>query len=232
MIPDLHGYGGLLARGAALTLGVSALALVGVLVLGLALAIGRIWGGRVLRGVIGIYMTVVRGVPELVLLLLIYYGLPTLVQDAAGAMGHDVRLALNPFLAGVATLTMIYGAFACEVYRAAYLAVPAGQTEAAQALGLPPRVAFAKVILPQMMRLALPGLGNVWMVLVKATSLISLIQLPELMRNADIAARTTREPFTFFLLACLVYLAITLVSMAVQSRLERRAARGLVGGRA
>ncbi|WP_228461705.1 ABC transporter permease subunit [Paracoccus liaowanqingii] len=95
---------------------------------------------------------------------------------------------------------------------------------------MPPRIAFRKVILPQMMRLALPGLGKVWMVLVKATSLISLIQLPELMRNADIAARPTRQPFTFFLLACLVYLAITLVSMAVQARLEHRAARGLVGG--
>jgi ABC-type arginine transport system permease subunit len=145
-------------------------------------------------------------------------------------LGYDVALPINPFAAGIGTLTLIYGAFACEVYRGAYLAVPTGQHDAAQSLGLPPKVAFRKVILPQMMRYALPGLGNIWMVLVKATALISIIQLPELMRNADIAARSTRQPFTFFFMACLLYLVITLLSMAAQARAERWAQRGFTEG--
>ena len=105
-----------------------------------------------------------------------------------------------------------------------------GQREAALALGLKPAETFRKVVLPQMMRYALPGLGNVWMVLVKTTALISIIQLPELMRNADIAARATRMPFTFFAMTCLLYLAITLISMWVQAAGERWARRGIVGG--
>jgi len=200
------------------------------LVVGLVAAIGKLSHALLLRGAIEIYTTIIRGVPELVLLLLVYYGVPTLIQDTASAMGFDVALSINPFVAGIGTLTIIYGAFACEVYRAAYLAVPAGQRDAADALGLNRYLAFRKVVLPQMIRYALPGLGNVWMVLVKATALISVIQLPELMRNADIAARSTRMPFTFFLMACLLYLVITLISMWGQARMERWARRGVADG--
>lgn len=227
-MPDLEGYGWLLLDGLALTLGVAIASMVGALALGLLAALGKLFAPRAGRALIEVYTTFVRGVPELVLLLLIYYGLPTLVQDTATNMGFDVRLSINPFVAGIGTLTLIYAAFACEVFRAAYLALPSGQREAAYALGLSKSVTFRKVELPQMFRFALPGLGNVWMVLVKATALISIIQLPELMRNADIAARSTRQPFTFFFAACLLYLAITAVSMWGQARLERRAARGTV----
>lgn len=200
------------------------------LAVGLVAAIGKLSDAPLLRGIIELYTTIIRGVPELVLLLLIYYGVPTLIQDTAATMGFDVALAINPFVAGIGTLTLIYGAFACEVYRAAYLAVPSGQRDAAYALGLNRRLAFRKVILPQMIRYALPGLGNVWMVLVKATALISVIQLPELMRNADIAARSTRMPFTFFFMASLLYLVITLISMWGQARTERWARRGVEDG--
>jgi polar amino acid transport system permease protein/arginine/ornithine transport system permease protein len=197
------------------------------LVVGLLAAIGKLSRVLLLRGTIEVYTTIIRGIPELVLLLLIYYGVPTLIQDTASTMGFDVALSINPFVAGIGTLTIIYGAFACEVYRSAYLAVPAGQRDAADALGLDRLLAFRKVVLPQMIRYALPGLGNVWMVLVKATALISVIQLPELMRNADIAARSTRMPFTFFFAACLLYLVITLISMWGQARMERWARRGI-----
>lgn len=222
----LQGYGWLLLDGLVLTLSVAIASMLGALVLGLLAALGKLFAPTVGRLLIEGYTTFVRGVPELVLLLLIYYGLPTLVQNTAGTAGFDVTLSINPFIAGIGTLTVIYGAFTCEVFRAAYLALPPGQREAAYALGLTRVMTFRKVELPQMMRYALPGLGNVWMVLVKATALISIIQLPELMRNADIAARSTREPFTFFLAACLLYLAITAVSMWGQARLERWAARG------
>lgn len=225
-MPDLQGYGWQLLDGLALTLGVAVASMVGALCLGLLASIGKLFAPRAGKFLIEVYTTFVRGVPELVLLLLIYYGLPTLIQSAATGAGYNVRLSINPFVAGIGTLTLIYAAFACEVFRAAYLALPPGQREAAYALGLNRAVTFRKVELPQMLRYALPGLGNVWMVLVKATALISIIQLPELMRNADIAARSTRQPFTFFFAACLLYLAITAVSMWGQARLERWAARG------
>ena len=103
-----------------------------------------------------------------------------------------------------------------------------GQIEAARAIGMNRVLTFRRVMLPQVWRFALPGLGNVWMVLIKATALISVIQLPELLRNADIAARAVREPFTFYLVACLIYLAITVVSMLAQHFAERRANRGII----
>lgn len=227
---DLQGYGWLLLEGVRMTIIVSVSSMGCALVVGLLAAIGKLSRVPFLRGALETYTTIVRGVPELVLLLLIYYGVPTLIQDTATTMGVDVALSIDPFAAGIGTLTVIYGAFACEVYRAAYLAVPAGQHDAANALGLNRALAFRKIVLPQMIRYALPGLGNVWMVLVKATALISVIQLPELMRNADIAARSTRMPFTFFFAACVLYLVITLISMLGQARMERWARRGVADG--
>jgi His/Glu/Gln/Arg/opine family amino acid ABC transporter permease subunit len=224
---DLQGYGWLLLEGVRMTIIVSVSSMACALVVGLVAAVGKLSHLSFLRGALDFYTTIIRGVPELVLLLLVYYGIPTLIQDTASAMGFNVALSINPFVAGIGTLTIIYGAFSCEVYRAAYLAVPVGQREAAEALGLSRSLVFHKVILPQMIRYALPGLGNVWMVLVKATALISIIQLPELMRNADIAARTTRMPFVFFFMACLLYLVITLISMWGQARIERWARRGV-----
>ena len=224
---DLQGYGWLLLEGLRMTVLVSVASMACALVLGLAAAAGKLSNSVPLRALIELYTTVIRGVPEIVLLLLVYYGVPTLIQDIASAAGFSITVSINPFLAGIGTLTIIYGAFACEVYRSAYLAIPVGQREAAEALGLPRRAVFWKVMFPQMLRHALPGLGNLWMVLLKATALISIIQLPELMRNADIAARATRMPFTFFFAACLLYLALTLVSMWGQANLERWSRRGI-----
>jgi polar amino acid transport system permease protein/arginine/ornithine transport system permease protein len=228
---DLQGYGWLLWEGAQLTVIVSVASMAGAIIVGLLAALAKLSGSRSRALAVDAYTSIVRGVPELVLLLLVYYGIPTLVQDVAASLGYPIALSINPFAAGIATIVFIYGAFAAEVFRAAYLNVPAGQHEAAAVLGLRPTPALRLVILPQVFRYALPGLGNVWMVLVKATALISIIQLPELMRNADVAARATRMPFTFFFAACLIYLAITLVSMGTQARAEAWASRGVVGGR-
>jgi polar amino acid transport system permease protein/arginine/ornithine transport system permease protein len=228
---DLKGYGWLLWEGVQLTVMVSVVSMAGAIVFGLLAALAKLSQSRPQLLIVEAYTTIVRGVPELVLLLLVYYGAPTLVQDVAAALGYDLVIAINPFAAGIATITFIYGAFACEVFRGAYLNVPAGQHEAAAVLGLSRTASLRFIILPQVFRYALPGLGNVWMVLVKATALISIIQLPELMRNADVAARATRMPFTFFVAACLVYLAITLASMWAQARAEGWASRGVVGGR-
>jgi ABC-type arginine transport system permease subunit len=141
--------------------------------------------------------------------------------------GEEVLIDIDPFSAGVITIGVIYGAFATEVFRGAFLAVPKGQVEAARAAGMNRMLIFRRVLMPQAWRFALPGLGNVWMVLIKATALMSVIQLSELLRNADIAARAVRMPFTFYFLASLFYLAITIVSMLGQQRIEAWANRGV-----
>ena len=224
---DLKGYGWMLWQGLELTIlvGLGAMAL--ALALGLLGAWGKLSGGRAGRWAAGTYTTVIRGVPELLLILLVYYGVPTLIQDIAEGAGYDIIIDINPFVAGVITIGFIYGAFATEVFRGAFLAVPRGQIEAARAHGMGRALTFRRIVLPQMWRFALPGLGNVWMVLIKATALISVIQLEELMRNADVAARATKLPFTFFFVASLFYLGITIVSMVVQRRAEVWANRGV-----
>lgn len=225
---NLKGYGWMLVEGAKLTIWVGVCAMAIAVLLGLLGAWGKLTSARGARAAAETYTTIVRGVPELVMILLVYYGVPTLIQDVvSGITGQPLILNINPFLAGVVTIGFIYGAFATEVFRGAYLAVPKGQIEAARSMGMGPALAFRRVILPQMWRFALPGLGNVWMVLIKATALISVIQLPELMRNADIAARATHLPFTCYFAASLIYLLITIVSMLVQLRAEVWAARGI-----
>lgn len=224
---DLQGYGWLLWKGAELTIEVGLCSMSIAMLLGLIASWGKLTKSRIGKSVADIYTTVVRGVPELVTILLVYYGMPTLIQDVLGAMDIDLIINLNPFMAGIGTLGFIYGAFATEVFRGAYLAVPKGQIEAARAVGMGTILTFRRVILPQMWRFALPGLANVWMVLIKATALISVIQLPELMRNADIASRATRKPFTFFFAASLIYLLITTGSFIFQKHVEKWADRGV-----
>lgn len=224
---DLDGYGPLLMQGAKLTIYVGVCAMVIAIGLGLIGVLCKFSRSATVRFCVNTYTTVVRGVPELVLILLVYYGVPTLVQDLSAALGHPVYLSLDPFISGTATIGFIYGAFSTEVFRGAYIAVPKGQIEAAHACGMSPALTFRRIILPQMMRFAIPGLGNVWMVLIKATALISVIQLPELMRSADIAARNTHKPFTFFFAASLIYLSITVISNIIQQWAEKRADRGI-----
>ena len=217
----------MLWQGLELTILVGLCAMAVALAMGLLGAWGKLSRARPGRWTAGTYTTVVRGVPELLLILLVYYGVPTLIQDLAAGAGYDLVLDLDPLVAGVITIGFIYGAFATEVFRGAFLALPRGQIEAARAIGMGPALTFRRIVLPQMWRFALPGLGNVWMVLIKATALISVIQLDELMRSADIAARATRLPFTFFFAASLFYLGITIVSMVVQRRAEAWANRGV-----
>ena len=224
---DLRGYGWMLWQGLELTILVGLGAMAVALVLGLIGAWGKLSRARAGRWAAGTYTTVIRGVPELLLILLVYYGVPTLIQDIAEGVGYEIIVDLNPFVAGVVTIGFIYGAFATEVFRGAFLAVPRGQIEAARAIGMSRALTFRRIVLPQMWRFALPGLGNVWMVLIKATALISVIQLPELMRNAQIAMGATKLPFTFFFVASLFYLGITIVSMVVQRRAEAWANRGV-----
>jgi His/Glu/Gln/Arg/opine family amino acid ABC transporter permease subunit len=224
---DLKGYGWMLWEGLEVTIVVGLCSLLVAILLGLLGAWGKLSHSKLGQGLANTYTTVIRGVPELLLILIVYYGTPTLIQSAAERFGHDIRIDFNPFISGFLTLGFIYGAFATEVFRGAFLAVPKGQVEAAKAIGMSEVLALRRIILPQVWRFALPGLGNVWMVLIKATALISVIQLPELMRNSFIAAGSTRQPFSFFFAASLLYLGVTIVSLVLQHRAERWANRGV-----
>ncbi|WP_028324101.1 ABC transporter permease [Desulfatirhabdium butyrativorans] len=224
---DLRGYGWLLWQGAGQTVLVGLASMAIAMILGLLGAWGKLSRSKTGQTLTGLYTTIIRGIPELVIILLIYYGVPTLIQDIAEWLDAETVVDFNPFLAGVATIGFIYGAFSTEVFRGSFLAVPKGQMEAARAVGMSRVQGFFRILLPQMWRFALPGLGNVWMVLIKATALVSVIQLPELMRNADIAARSTKLPFTCYFAASLLYLGITIVSILIQKKAEAWANRGI-----
>lgn len=223
----LHGYGPLLFEGVKLTIIVGIGAMVIAIFLGLAAALCKLSRFKLPALAAEIYTTVIRGIPELVLILLVYYGAPTLIQDIASIFGKEIYIEIKPMAAGILTIGFIYGAFSTEVFRGAFIAVPKGQIEAARACGMNSLLAFRRILLPQMWRFAIPGLGNIWMVLIKATALVSVIQLPELMRNTDIAARNTHKPFTCYFAASLIYLAITILSLVFQQWAEKRAGRGV-----
>jgi len=224
---DLHGYGWMLWDGVQVTLAVAVTAMALALVCGMIGAWAKLSSNRIVHTTANIYTTVIRGIPELILILIVYYGMPTLIQDSLELYGIDYIIDINPFIAGFMTLGVIYGAFATEVFRGAYHAVDKGQIEAAKAVGMNRMLLAWRILLPQMWRFALPGLGNVWVVMIKATALISVIQLPELLRNSDIAARAVHAPFTFYFAASLYYLAIVTVSMMLQRRAEAWASRGV-----
>lgn len=226
---DLKGYGGMLLDGLWLTVAVGLSSMLLAVLLGLLGSWGKLSRNRLANFIADTYTTVVRGIPELILLLLVYFGVPTLLQDIAKRLGHDIRIDLDPFLAGTLAIGFIYGAFSTEVFRGAFISIPSGQLEAARAMGMSRILTFRRILLPQSMRFALPGLGNVWMVLLKATALISIIQLDELMRKTKIAANATHQPFTFYLLASIIFLGLTVVSMLLQHRAEKWANRGIAG---
>jgi His/Glu/Gln/Arg/opine family amino acid ABC transporter permease subunit len=219
----LLAYLPLLARGALVTASLAVLSLALATLLGGLGAAGRIGGGPVARGVVLAYTTVVRGIPDLVLLLLVYFGGQRLLNTALTATGLEA-VDLSTFWAGVFSLGFIYGAYLTETFRGAYMTVPRGQSEAARALGLGPVPRFGRVILPQLVRFALPGYANVWQVLVKSTAVVSVIGLQDLVGMADSAGKTTREPFLFFVAVLGFYLFITWVSTTVFEWAERRSA--------
>ena len=225
---DFKGYEWVFWQGLEVTLSVGLSCIPVVVVLGLLGAWAKLSGNPIARSIGYTYTTIVRGVPELVLILEIYYGMTEVIQYLLSVLsGGEVVVNINPFMAGTITLGLIYGAFATEVFRGAYLAVDRGQIEAARAFGMHRTLAFVRIVFPQMMRFAIPGLGNVWMVLIKATSLMSVIQLPELMRLSDVAARAVRMPFTFYFGAILIYLGITVVSIYAFRHGEAWANRGV-----
>lgn len=223
----LHGYLPSLLDGARLTLGVALLSLAIAVLLGMATAAARLSASAPLRHAATAYTTLIRGVPDLVLMLLIFFGGQWAVNAIAPRLGIDAYIDIDPFVAGVATLGFIFGAYLGETFRGAVLAIPAGQAEAGLACGMTRGQVARRIVLPQMLRLALPGFTNNWLVLVKSTALVSVIGLNDMMQRAGQAAGATREPFTFYLAVGALYLAITSVSLLALRALERRVSRGV-----
>lgn len=221
---SLVAYAPLLARGALVTIALAVLAQVLATLLGMLGAAGRLAGGPVMRALVTAYTTLVRGVPDLVMLLLVYFGGQRLVNVTAGALGLG-PVDLSPFLAGVLALGFIYGAYLTETFRGAYLTIPHGQIDAGRALGLRPFAILRAISLPQLVRFALPGYANVWQVLVKSTALVSVIGLQDMVGLANDAGKTARQPFVFFATVLVAYLAITWVTTTLFGQLERRQAR-------
>lgn len=225
---DLKGYGHLLWEGAIVTVEVSICSFVVSILLGLLGASCKLSKNPVARSLANAYTVVIRGVPELVLLLLIYYGGTVLAQKAASVIsGQDERIDINNFVAGVLVVGFVYGAFATEVFRGAFQSISKGQIEAAMAAGMNNRLVFWRIKLPQVWRFAIPGLGNVWLVLVKATAITSAIGLTELTRQADVIKNPTHKAFSVFLIAAVLYLIFTMISDFGRHRLERRSALGV-----
>lgn len=216
---SLKGFGPLLLQGSWMTVKLSFLCLLLSVVLGLIGASAKLSRSALLRVPAQAYTTLIRGVPDLVLMLLIFYSLQTWLTNLTAAMGWDY-IEINPFSAGVITLGFIYGAYFTETFRGAILAVPRGQMEAATAYGLTRAQRFRFVLFPQMMRFALPGIGNNWMVILKATALVSIIGLADLVKVAQDAGKSSYQLFFFLVLAALIYLVITTASNYVLRRLE------------
>jgi len=216
---SLKGFGPLLLQGSWMTIKLSFLCLLVSVVLGLIGASAKLSKLALLRIPAQAYTTLIRGVPDLVLMLLIYYSLQTWLTSLTEALGWEY-IEINPFGAGVITLGFIYGAYFTETFRGAILAVPRGQMEAATAYGLSRAQRFRFVVFPQMMRFALPGIGNNWMVILKATALVSIIGLADLVKVAQDAGKSSYQLFFFLVLAALIYLLITTVSNYVLHRLQ------------
>ena len=223
----LSGYYQSILQGALLTVGVSLAALVVAILLGLVGAVAKLSGRRALVWLATAYTTVVRGVPELVLMLLIFYGGTIGLNHLLEALGSRRSVDINPFAAGVLTIGFIYGAYMTETFRGAILAIPRGQMEAAWAFGMGPVRTFLRITAPQMVRYAIPGFTNNWLVLIKATALVSLIGLHEMTYLAKQASAATREPFTFFLFAAGLFLVYTSVSLWALRWVNRRFSLGV-----
>ncbi|KPH00201.1 histidine ABC transporter permease [Pseudomonas sp. RIT-PI-q] len=210
----LEGFGSMILDGTISTIKLALLSMLFSVVLGLIGASAKLSKSRTLRNLATAYTTLIRSVPDLVIMLLLFYSLQMGLNNITEALGFN-QIDINPFLAGVITLGFIYGAYFTETFRGAYQSVHAGQHEAAIAYGLTPATAFRRVMFPQMMRYALPGIGNNWQVVVKATALVSIIGLTDIVKVTQDAGKSSMQLFYFSLVGGLIYLAITTVSNGV-----------------
>ncbi|EPQ1648558.1 TPA: histidine ABC transporter permease HisQ, partial [Acinetobacter baumannii] len=223
------GYGPLLLSGTWMTIQLALLSLLLSVIIGLIGASSKLSNIKALRYIATAYTTLIRSVPDLVIMLLLFYSLQLGLNQITEALQMD-QIDINPFVAGVITLAFIYGAYFTETFRGAFQSVPRGQIEAAMAYGMTPWQVFHRVLFPQMMRFALPGIGNNWQVLIKATALVSIIGLTDIVKITQDAGRSTMQLFFFSIVAAAIFLAITTVSNLILIWLERHYSAGVRKG--
>jgi arginine/ornithine transport system permease protein len=224
---SLHGYGPSIFEGTILTLEISLVSLFIAMFLGICGALAKLSNSFFLSTLAKAYTTVIRGIPDLVMMLLVFFGGQVFINQVAPLFGYDEYIDINPFIAGASTIGFIFGAYMTETFRGAILAVGRGQMEAGYAYGMTGPQVFLRILLPQMVRHALPGFGNNWLVLIKTTALVSIIGLDDMVRKAAMAAGATRMPFTFYVAVAINYLLITTVSIYLLRYLETRYSVGV-----
>ncbi len=223
---DAPGWGGVLLNGFVSSLELA----VGGYCLGLALGIGgacgKLYGGPILRDLMEVYTTLIRAVPELVLILLLYYAGTDAVNQLLGLFGVG-PVDINGLVAGIFVIGVVQGAYSTEVLRGAIKAVPPGQIEAARAYGMSPMQVMRRVTLPAMLPYAIPGLSNLWLIATKDTALLAVVGFSELTLVTRQAAGSTKAYMMFYLAAGVLYLLLTLVSNVAIGFIERRSRRGM-----
>ncbi|HXV31100.1 MAG TPA: ABC transporter permease [Sinorhizobium sp.] len=223
------GWGDEIAYGFLVTAGLAIATLPVGLVVGFFVALAKQSEERSLRLAANVYTTLFRGLPELLTLFIVYYGLQILVQQFLATIGYEGPVEINAFVAGMIALGVVFSAYCSEVLLSAFKAIPQGQYEAGDALGFHRGATMRLIILPQLLRIALPGLGNLWMALLKDTALVSVIGLPDILRQTGIAARVTKDAFQFFGIACVLFLILAMASSVAFSAIERRTKRAEMG---
>lgn len=214
-------------RATLVTLAVAVSAFLIGAVLGTGVAAAKLSASRLLHAIGEAYTTVLRGVPDLLVIYLVYFGGSAIVTRIGHAVGADGFLGLPSFLAGALACGLVSAAYQAEVFRGAAQSVPRGQIEAARALGMSGALRFRRILAPQIVALALPGLGNVWQLALKESALVSITGLVELLRQSQIGAGSTHQPFAFYLAAGALYLVLTTGSTLLFGRAEWRMSRSL-----
>ncbi len=238
---DLQGYEASILKGALLTIEVAVLSLLLAMLLGMLGALAKMAPYRWARAIATLYTTIIRGIPDLVLMMLIFFGGQILLNNGLSWFNEFINqwltardpnhewvaylpdyVDISPFVAGVLTIGFIFGAYMAETFRGAILAVDKGELEAAKAYGMSAAMSFRRILLPQMIRHAIPGFGNNWLVLLKTTALVSIIGLEDMVRISSLAAGSTKMPFTFYMAGAIIFLFFTSVSTGLLKLLERK----------
>jgi polar amino acid transport system permease protein len=219
------GFGDEIAAGVLVTVSLALVTLPFGLVMGFLVALGRQSADPLIRQASQIYTTIFRGLPELLTLFLVFFIAPVALS-ATVRLFADVRVEMSPFVAGVLALGFVFSSFASEVFTSAFKGIGIGQYEGATALGLSRWLTMRLVIMPQLLRIALPGLSNLWLVLLKDTSLVSAIAINDIMRQTRVAAGYSKEHLLFYSVALLIYLGLSMISSAGIGQLERWTRRG------
>lgn len=220
-----QGWGDDIAWGVLVTISLALATVPFGLLLGFLIALAKLSPEPAMRLAGNIYTTIFRGLPELLTLFLVFYGLQIGIQQIAQMISPDAYFEFNAFVAGMIALGVVFSSYASEVFLSAFRAIPLGQYEGGFAIGLTKSQTMRLVILPQLVRIALPGLSNLWLILLKDTALVSVIGLSDIIRQTGIAARVTKEAFLFFGVACLLYLALAILSSVAFGAIERWAGK-------